>query len=505
MIPSLGDAAEAYAAAQKAARGGNLTVLDQPAGCSEIPLGLIEIPLKKIRGTYAVGRSHALSEHFIPLLAVGSEFAAKWISLYASVLAVGVTEPIKVYEYIGYYYVLEGHKRVSVAQALENYSLPAQVTRLMPPPGEDTPELAVFFELLGDDKRKPIRHMWFSIPGRYTELLALCGGECGLLEDVFSAFRAVYHKRGFDRSLPCITTGDAFWQYVKLYGLPVRVEVSVLRKQLDFCLPQWEFLSGAKPKPLFFIKQGILPSVVFAYGDADNVTREAHEAGRFALKRAFPEMVTAAADDLPAGTWDILFAIGPSLSDAALRAALEKRYPLVMLCGGGPAGLLNTYSADTGEAAFLLGALAGCLSASANLGWRAGPHDFPSFGQGAAAARPAARAETDMSKADADMAVLPRMPEIKAFPGTYAHLCSLSPNGAVKEVLAAAAWQWDIFYVNFVRDIIENGFPADRPHFRLGLEYGVLDVHLTAHAPGAHSCLSVFRHALVNGILPITV
>ncbi|MDR0325978.1 MAG: hypothetical protein LBI19_07810 [Oscillospiraceae bacterium] len=543
--------AEAYRAALKAGRrfvaeqnsagrSGLLPVLEPllSESCGEIPLGLYEIPLKKIRGTYAAGRSHALSGSFMPILKEESEFAAKWRALYASALDKGIVEPIRVYEYLGYYYVMEGHKRVSVASVLSNYSLLAQATRLMPPSGAETPEHTVFFEILGGDRKKIIRHMWFSTAGRITGLREMAGGDEELLENTFSTFRAAYHKQGFDHSLPGITTGDAFWQYAKLYGLPISVKDSELQKNLARCRPQWELLSHPEPvktvsgpaavsKPLFFIPRGTSPSVMFAYRNSQSrIAAEAHEAGRFALRRAFPELLVSAVDELPTEIGsDVLFVTDPSLSDAALRAALENKNTLVLLCHDEPVGITGTYCAKIEEAAFLMGALAGSLSQSARIGWLRPPYDLggrgrdlQAFAQGASAARPAARvfmaeAGEDLNavrrrwaERGVDAIILPRSdfgarPAVKAFPGVFAHLCSLSRDGTIAETLAAAAWHWDAFYVKFIQSVIEGGVPAEQLHYRMGLDSGVLDLHLTAQASGAKRCLSVFRHALSAGLL----
>jgi hypothetical protein len=549
MNPARAEAVTAYHTALKAGlrfvaeqnaagRSGVLPVLDVQETCTELSLGLVEIPLKKIRGTYAAGRSYALSGSFMPLLGEGSEFSSKWVELYASALENGVTEPIIVYEYIGYYYVLEGHKRVSVSSALSSYSLAAKVTRLTPPPEIKTPEAAVFFEILGDDNRKLIRHMWFSIPGRCTELRGLSGGDESLLEDSFTLFRTAYHKRGYDQTLPGITTGDAFWQYARIYGLPAGNNGSELSKKMALCRPQWELLfcpepvktvsgpDGAVSKPLFHIARGTPPSVTFAYQSPpqSGVSAAAHEAGRFALKQAFPEIVTQSADGLSGDVkGDVVFATHPALSDAALRVALENKSKLVLLCRGEPAGYVGTYHAKTYEAAFLMGVLAGSLSKDARIGCLYPPHelgghsrDLQAFAHGASVSRPAARvymAQTDghgafqrLAERGADLVAMPQAPygaspAFKAFPGVYAHLCALSPNGAVTGNLAVAAWHWGMFYVRFIRGLIEGGSPADSLHIHMGLDSGVLDLHLTSRASGAARCLSAFRHALTGGLL----
>ena len=81
---------------------------------SEVPLGLVQIPIKLIAGTYAVGRRTAFAPNFMPLLNPGSEFAFKWSNLCDSHLAEGIRDPIKAYEFMNRFYVVEGNKRVSV-------------------------------------------------------------------------------------------------------------------------------------------------------------------------------------------------------------------------------------------------------------------------------------------------------------------------------------------------------------------------------------------------------
>jgi hypothetical protein len=110
-----------------------------------------------------------------------------------------------------------------------------------------------------------------------------------------------------------------------------------------------------------------------------------------------------------------------------------------------------------------------------------------------------------LAECGADTVMLPRKPlgvrpALKAFPGVYAHLCTLSRNGAVTEPLAAAAWHWDAFYLKFIRGIAEGGSAAGNLHIRMGLDSGVLGLHLTAHAAGAAHCLAVYRHALTSGL-----
>lgn len=113
-----------------------LEVLDDilpPKGSySEVPLGLVQIPSDQIVGTRTDGRSNAFASNFMPILKQNSEFARKWATLSTSHLEEGIREPIKAYEYMNKFYVLEGNKRVSVAKYFDVDSIPGTVIRIVP-------------------------------------------------------------------------------------------------------------------------------------------------------------------------------------------------------------------------------------------------------------------------------------------------------------------------------------------------------------------------------------
>ena len=98
----------------------------------EVPLGLIDIPSDRIVGTKTAGRSTAFAPNFMPVLEEGSEFSSKWVYLYNSHLSEGIREPIRAYEYMNYYYVQEGNKRVSVLKFCNADTIPGYVTRILP-------------------------------------------------------------------------------------------------------------------------------------------------------------------------------------------------------------------------------------------------------------------------------------------------------------------------------------------------------------------------------------
>ena len=122
MIPEYSQARrlaqKAYRQDMDARRNPYLRVLDEilpfVKTAGETDLGLVEIPLSRVVGTRTSGRTRAFAGNFMPLLPEESEFADKWCSLYRSHLEVGIREPVIACEFMNYYYIIEGNKRISV-------------------------------------------------------------------------------------------------------------------------------------------------------------------------------------------------------------------------------------------------------------------------------------------------------------------------------------------------------------------------------------------------------
>ncbi len=112
---------------------------------STVELGIREVRLERVVGTYYATRGHAFSEDFIPRYNERSEIFQKWINLCKSQLEEGINEPIIVYEYLNKYYVQEGNKRVSVLKYFDAVSVPAKVIRIIPPYNEEDPEIEVYY------------------------------------------------------------------------------------------------------------------------------------------------------------------------------------------------------------------------------------------------------------------------------------------------------------------------------------------------------------------------
>ena len=124
------------------------------------PLHLVSIPLNQIVGTATRGRTTAFAANFMPAIEDRGEFTAKWERLYRSVVNEGVNSPIKAYEYMNKFYVIEGNKRVSVMKFLDAASIEGEVIRLIPPK-TDEPENKIYYEFLSFYDDNEINYIYF--------------------------------------------------------------------------------------------------------------------------------------------------------------------------------------------------------------------------------------------------------------------------------------------------------------------------------------------------------
>lgn len=95
-------------------------------------LGIWDLPIERLVGTFTSTRKNTFSPHFYPLLEKNTEFAFKWQNLYESHVQEGIRDPLKVLLYEGKFFVIEGHKRCSVLRSSEANRVTAQVFFVMP-------------------------------------------------------------------------------------------------------------------------------------------------------------------------------------------------------------------------------------------------------------------------------------------------------------------------------------------------------------------------------------
>ncbi len=574
---------ELYTSANKLARryvsehpkgGGYLPVLqevltrDRSAG--EYSLGLVEVPLKKVVGTYLPGRRPAFAGNYMPLLPRGSEFSVKWTAVCQAHLEEGLRDPIRAYEYLGYYYVVEGHKRVSVLKTNDAYSVAAEVTRVLPVWEADNHDVAMLYEYYRLNQRMPVLHMWFSQTGRLTELFNAATRQATdeltperLLRECFNRFRKSYHDSGFT-SLP-MTTGDAFYEYVQVFGLNViDADRDSLGDQIAACQNQWHFSlaggihassPGEERRPRSSLLELLIPksrpltiAVAMEGTPENNIVTRLHDIAMRQLAHSNPEVVLRPYYNLPDGeeAWssfqDMLegdpgYLLVPSASHTQLawRASLcsPKTAVLHMSHIHPETRRLSTCWGLRQEPALLCGALAGVLTKTNKIAlhaqtWGRDAEEAAAFAFGVGLTNPHARMYshdrpdapwTNIRAAFAtcktDVAWLPagadRRMSGRLFPGVYACLCSISPTDAsLQEIWAAAAWHWSAFYRQLADGTLDGLDPerigdAEQPvvRLRLGLGSGLMDVHF-AHillSSGTLRLMQVLREAILDGNL----
>ena len=232
---------------------------------SDVNMGLVDIPLDRVVGTSTAGRTQAFAANFMPLMEMNTEFAGKWAFLSDAHLSEGIRDAIKVYEYLNYYYVVEGNKRVSVLKYYDADSIPAFVTRKVPKLTDDE-EIKIYYEFMDFDRKTGVNFIWFSHTGGYKQLIEEVNRapkHGGLLKDesyttnvsgadsvdgtievvrasnskiwsedtilevkaAYRRFAKAYKQKGGER-LANITTGDAFLAFVGVEGFDNICEMS---------------------------------------------------------------------------------------------------------------------------------------------------------------------------------------------------------------------------------------------------------------------------------------
>lgn len=498
-------------------------LLDNVEICGEINLGTTEIPIHKILGTRTSARSNAFAGNFMPLLPENTEFGAKWCKLYESHIREGIREPIKVYEYLNRYFVQEGNKRVSVLKYLGAVAIEARVTRLIPKRDESNKQISIYYEFLDFDRRATFDNLWFSHRGGFTGLVNLVETwqhehpECktataDLINASFKAFRLCYREAGFG-TIP-ITSGDAFLEYLKVYGFKPDRPLDTIREQVKSCEAQFKLVSVKDPDTVntveqkfpsekaalsFFSRKPRKLKVAFAFESTPEkcLWTYDHDVARKRLERNLGDKISVITryqvpngensygplKELMEEEPDILFATSPNMSAGALRLSIENPDKTILNCDfAQPKKNIMTYYAKFYEAAFLCGVMAGSMTRTGLLGYTTTMATHPdstfnlnAFCLGAQLVNPTAHvvnlnlcrvdmsdqyhieARKELARHGVDIAMCfhqPNTPLVrKGFPGVYAQLYLLQTNtGHPSECIGAAAVDWSVLYNDLVGD-----------------------------------------------------
>ena len=509
----------------------------------EVPLGLVQIPTEQIAGTKTIGRSNSFAGNFMPILKENSEFAGKWAALSTSHIEEGIRDPIKAYEYMNKFYVLEGNKRVSVMKYHKAVSIPGTVTRIVPRRTEEK-ENKIYYEFMEFYQAAPINYIWFSKEGNFAKLQKAVGkapGEIWSDEDLltFSAlytrFKAEYIAKGGNKLH--ITPGDAFLAFITLHGYQEvedkttnDLKALIAKSWKEFELLQEEgdidlkMNPSQEKKPLLSI---LLPvsspklKAAFIYEKTSGTSSwtYTHELGRLYLEQTFPEELqticyengtTENADDLIeaaiAEGCNLIFTTTPAFVQASVKAAIAHPNVRILNCSLNTSHkYIRTYYARMHEAKFLMGAIAGAMAENNRLTYIA---DYPilgtianinAFALGAKMINPRAKVYLEWSSmkgvdvdekirenqssciSGKDMAI---PEEASRFFGIY-HV-----DGDHTRNLALPLCHWGKFYEQLIRTIMDGTWkndektsPSKAINYWWGMSAGVIDVACSSHLP----------------------
>lgn len=514
----------------------------------ELDLGIVDIPLKKIVGTYTYGRSRSFAGNFMPLLTLKTEFAQKWTALCVAHINEGIRDPIKVYEYMNWFYVVEGNKRVSVLKYYDAYSIPGRVARLVPKRDESDLAISIYYEFLDFYKTTGINLIWFTKRNSFNTLSGYLdnfvpdNNLMGIskykyfINSVYLPFRKVYLELG-GQKLP-ITTGDAFLEYLTVYGMPDGLDEQELRSRLNVFTIELEQMSGNKEMDIQTIPidtgEGLISTfttfvrpkkplkVAFVYAKDTNTSSwtYAQEMGRSHVNKVFGEAInTSFVDNVPETLEaydtlklladdenDVVFVTSPAFINATLKAAMEFPNTRFLNCSETHSFKhVNTFYGRIYEPRFLAGIAAGSVTKSNVLGY-IGTYPIPgvinginSFALGARMVNPEVTVKVawingwdDMQRAKEAREELIGQgvdiishhdtlsnPEVSGEYGVYTVLSGVGADGSANEYIAAPVWNWGIFYEKMLRNLMNSrrsfGSGQKVINFWWGMDSGIVD------------------------------
>lgn len=535
-------------------------IFDEQAAVSHMELGLVDIPAEQIVGTKAPGRRSAFAGNFMPLLPADTEFGRKWISLCAAHLSEGIHDPVRCYEYMGKFYVLEGNKRVSVLKSYDNPSISAIVTRIVPPLTDD-PETQAYYEFMRFYELSGLYSVMFTQPGDYAKLQAALGLEP---EHVWTQDERRRFRTGFSRlrdalalsgERTTLTAGEVLLAWLRVYHFSEIFDRSVqeLVKELKSLHADMESvahdrpisISTEPPTPDKNVVTRLLGSVrdthltvAFIYTQPPEKSNwiMGHELGRRALEERMGERVTTrvylcegadAAETMEQAVADgaqVIFAVTPPLVDACCRVAARHPQVKVLVCALSlPYPGVRTYYCRAYETKFLSGIVAGAMAENNEVGIVA---DYPIYGipaainafaLGARSVNPRVHVRLRWSCLEDDPADALRREGVRVIS---------RPEGVMRPVhsrdwglyltrddggitpLAAPVYNWGSFYTLAVGGILDGAWGTaahesyEAVNYWWGLGSGALDMKYNDSLPDSLRALArTLRRDLAEGTL----
>ncbi len=521
-------------------------LLESHPGYSTQEVGLLEVPSERVVGTKTAGRVSAFTAGFLPLLEADSEFASKWISLCGAHLSEeGIRDPIVCFEYLGNFYVQEGNKRVSVLKHFDAPRIPAQVTRILPPPS-DEPRIRAYQEFLDFFRVTGSYAVQFRRPGDYARLTAYLNWDPKIRWTEQQRRSFASHVHYFQDAFQSLNTKrldvlpeEAMLTWLKVHPFSDLMDLSGLQLKKTL-MAMWEDMISANLPASVTVqtraeagKSNLLTRLIASGPDHLNVAFVhqldaaasawvlGHEEGRRHIETLFGDRITVrsyydarnpeAADRLigeaVADGAELVFTTAPSLSRSALKAAVKHPKVRFFNCSvDQPYSSIRTYYGRIYEAKFITGAIAGAMSQDDRIGYVASypifgvPASINAFALGAQMTNPRAQIELRWSCCEGtpqadfytggirvvsnrDVPTKDRMYMDFCNCGTYLldDLGELIP-------LASPVWEWGKFYEFVIRSILTGAWKDDKStygavNYWLGMDSGVIDVKLSNKLP----------------------
>ena len=536
-------------------------ILPAASSASRVSMGVIEIPMDLIVGTYADGRKSAFAGNFMPLLGEGTEFALKWINLCEAHLGEqGITDPIEVFEYLGLFYVQEGHKRVSVLRSYDALTIRARVMRIMPEPSED-PAVKAYLEFVPFYRRSKLYVLRFDKPGNIRRLEKELGMDedhewtdeerLNLLSLYWKVREACLKHSGAGR--PELSVSDTLLTCLDVYPYEqlLALDTAEIAKRVEALLPDVRFAAADEPKEVSTepdiperslvgrIITGITRPVlnvafIHANDPAGSSWTSGHEEGRLYLDKTLGSQVRtqsyvvgeADADSLmeAAITRDgasVLIATAPNLMPSARQAAALHPNVKVLVCAlSVPFVGLRTYYSRVHEAKFIAGAISGVLCGSDPVGYVARypilgvPASVNAFAMGLRMTNPKAKVLLEWSCLGGDP--VERLWAAGARIVTGYPLSGLGGQGWATAVvtedrsflpLASDVWDWGKTYEQIIRGILAGSWgkdaaPGSALSYWWGMSSGVIDVRFADALPdGVRQLGEILRKGLIDGTI----
>lgn len=533
-------------------------ILPPRGSYTEVPLGLVQIPVDQIVGTKTSSRSNAFARNFMPILEVDTEFAFKWSNLYDSQLSEGIRDPIKAYEYMNQFYVEEGNKRVSILKFFDVTSMAGTVTRIIPVRTEEK-DNKIYYEFLEFYEASKINYVWFTKEGSFKKLQKLVGKEpkeawseedCMDFRSIYTRFKMEFQKRAKEDSF---TVGDAFLMFIEVQGYREVCAMSMkeLKDSIEKSWEEFGLLSKeedidlkmnptTEKKPLLSkllsVGQAKL-KIAFIYEKTVRTSAwtYAHELGRMHLEETFSDEVTTMyyegateetvglfIEDAIGSGCNIIFTTTPAFVKASVKAAIENPHVRVLNCSLNTSHrYIRTYYTRLHEAKFLMGAIAGAMAENNKVSYIA---DYPIYGTiasinafalGVKMINPRAKVYLEWSSMkDCDVMENIRkvnpscisgkdmlMPEEKSRLFGLYHIENGQPMN-----LATPLIHWGRFYERLIRTILDGTWKYDDSDTQKAINYwwgmsaGVLEVVCSRNLPiGTKRLVNLLKETIGSG------